>query len=106
MKKSSKRRAAKRVNRPKSSKASKTNPGASTRQSARKSGSQTNTANVRLGIDLALRPAAAFELVIAELALGLARAGMTFEPGPNGRVVEAGFEVGQVVSWNPAKRVL
>ncbi len=60
-------------------------------------------ADVRASIDLALPPAAAFALLVEELASALARLGMRFEPGPGGRVAEGAFEVGRVVTWEPGR---
>lgn len=60
-------------------------------------------ADVRASIDFALAPAAAFDLLVEELATALARLGIRFEPGPGGRVTEGGFEVGKVLTWEPAR---
>jgi len=59
--------------------------------------------SLSLSLDLALEPGAAFDILIEELAAGLARAGLTFEPGPNGRVLEGNFEVGRVLEWKPGQ---
>jgi SAM-dependent methyltransferase len=53
-----------------------------------------------------LEPAAAFDIIIDELAMALRRLRMQFEPAPNGRVTEDGTEVGRVVSWEPGRHVL
>ena len=63
-----------------------------------------NRATLRLSLDLALEPTAAFDILIEELAAGLARAGLIFEPGPNGRVLAGEFEVGRVLEWKPGER--
>jgi len=60
-------------------------------------------ADVRASIDLALEPAAAFDLLVEELATALARLGIRFDPGPGGRVAEGAFEVGKVVAWEPGR---
>ena len=64
------------------------------------------TATVRASIDLALEPAAAFDALVDELALALARVGIRFEAGPDGRVTEGSCMVGQVVAWKPGERIL
>jgi ubiquinone/menaquinone biosynthesis C-methylase UbiE len=69
-------------------------------------GESADEGTIGLGIDLALAPAAAFDLIIEELAAALARAGIGFAPGPNGRVTEGEFEVGRVVAWEPGERAL
>jgi SAM-dependent methyltransferase len=61
---------------------------------------------LRVGMDVALEPPAAFDVLVEELAAALARGGIRFDPGENGRVVEGEFEVGRVVSWQPGERVL
>jgi hypothetical protein len=59
-----------------------------------------------VSMELALEPSAAFDVVVKELADALARSGIDFAAGPNGRVLERGFEVGRVISWKPGERVL
>jgi SAM-dependent methyltransferase len=59
----------------------------------------------RASIDLALDPAAAFDLLLEELSPALARFGIRFEPGPGGRIVSASFVVGEVVAWEPGARL-
>lgn len=56
---------------------------------------------VRTDIDLSLDPAAAFDTIVDELALQLARGGIQFSPGPQGRLVEDDAVVGRVTIWNP-----
>jgi len=46
-----------------------------------------------------------FDTVVEQLADRLARAGIRFETGANGRVVEGEVEVGRVVAWTPGERV-
>ena len=57
-------------------------------------------------IEIALAPVVAFDVLIEELATALARGGMSFEAGTNGRVVQGELEVGRVVSWKPGERVV
>jgi len=61
-------------------------------------------ATINLSIDLALEPAVAFGLLVEELVAALARSGLTFEPGPGGRVVEGPHEVGRVIAWQAGKQ--
>jgi SAM-dependent methyltransferase len=63
-------------------------------------------ATLQLSIGLALEPPAAFAVLVEELAAALARSGITFEPGPDGRVVEGEFEVGRVIDWQPGQQIL
>src|SRR5947207_4937945 len=58
---------------------------------------------LHLSLDLALEPTAAFDILFEELTAGLARAGLVFEPGPDGRVLEGDFEVGHVLEWKPGE---
>lgn len=60
---------------------------------------------VRIGIELALDPSRAFDILVDELASALARGGIRFEPGADGRLVEGEFEVGRVVAWEPGARM-
>jgi SAM-dependent methyltransferase len=64
------------------------------------------TTNVSVSMESALTPAAAFETLIDELPSALDRAGLRFEPGPDGRITQGAFEVGRVVEWAPGRRVL
>src|SRR5260221_5086882 len=61
---------------------------------------------VCVSIDIALAPVVAFDVLIEELATALARGGMSFEAGTNGRFVQGELEVGRVVSWKPRGRVM
>ncbi|MCI0578578.1 MAG: methyltransferase domain-containing protein [Chloroflexi bacterium] len=61
---------------------------------------------LRVTIDLALEPPGAFDLLVEELAAALARVGIGFAPGANGRLSQGEFEVGRVVSWEPGRRIL
>lgn len=58
---------------------------------------------LQLSLDLALEPQAAFDILVEELAAGLARAGLRFEPGAQGSVVEKDFGVARVVQWAPGQ---
>src|SRR5437773_1099266 len=60
---------------------------------------------VRVSLEVALEPAVAFDLIVRELTDALARDGIEFEPGPNGKVVQNGFEVGRVSAWKPAEEI-
>jgi len=60
---------------------------------------------VALSCVIAGDPAAAFDAFIEELGESLARQGLAFEPGPNGRVTEGDLEVGRIIAWDEAKRV-
>lgn len=57
--------------------------------------------SVRTSVDLKLDPASAFEAVTEELSTALLRAGMRFEPGIAGRVLQGEAEVGRVARWQP-----
>jgi ubiquinone/menaquinone biosynthesis C-methylase UbiE len=61
---------------------------------------------IRVSIDLALEPSRAFDVLVEELTAALARVGIRFEPGANGRVVQGEFEVGRIVSWKPGEKIL
>ena len=61
---------------------------------------------MRISVDLALEPSAAFNILFDELAVALARVGLELEPGPGGRVVERGVQVGKVQSWQSGKHIL
>ena len=61
---------------------------------------------VRASIDIALEPMEVFDVIIEELGGALARAGMSLEAGPNGRIVQGEFEVGRVVTWKPGELIL
>lgn len=67
---------------------------------------KTGGATVRAGMDVALEPSRAFDLLVDELAAALARLGLGFEPGAGGSVVEGEFQVGRIVSWKPGERIL
>ena len=62
--------------------------------------------SVRASVDVELEPRQAFEVVLDELALALARVGLTFEPGADGGVRHGEAEVGRVVAWEPSACVL
>ncbi|MGH8247581.1 MAG: hypothetical protein ACREUU_14250, partial [Gammaproteobacteria bacterium] len=56
-------------------------------------------------MDVALEPFAAFDTFVEELTGALARVGIRFEPGEEGRVTEGAVVVGRVVSWRRGERV-
>lgn len=60
---------------------------------------------VRASLDVALAPAAAFDVLVEELATALAQDGMTLELGANGRVTEGELEVGRVAVWLPGEQI-
>ena len=62
-------------------------------------------ARIRLSIEVAIAPKAAFFSLIEELTEGLAALGMRFEGGPRGRVFEGALEVGSVTAWEPPARM-
>jgi SAM-dependent methyltransferase len=61
---------------------------------------------VRATIDVALDAAAAFEVLVDELALALAPSELTLAPGPSGHVAEGGRSVGRVLAWEPGRRIV
>jgi SAM-dependent methyltransferase len=61
---------------------------------------------IRATIDLPLEPAAAFDVVLEELASALGRSAIRFDPKPGGRVRERERDVGVVTHWRPADRVV
>ena len=61
---------------------------------------------MRISVDLSLEPSAAFNILFDELAVALARVGLELKPGPDGRVVERGVQVGKVQSWQSGKHIL
>ncbi len=67
---------------------------------------ENSRTTVRAGIDIALAPKEAFDVLVEELATALAREGMSMEAGPKGRIVQGEFDVGQVVSWKPGELIL
>ncbi|HUI08928.1 MAG TPA: methyltransferase domain-containing protein [Bacteroidota bacterium] len=58
------------------------------------------------GLDLGMEHGAAFDTIVEELRDAFGRSGMTFTPGPGGRLVEGESVIGTVVSWEPGKRIL
>jgi len=61
--------------------------------------------SIRASIEVELDPAAAFTVLVAELASGLARLGLRFEAEAQGRLTEGAAEVGRVVAWEPGTRM-
>jgi SAM-dependent methyltransferase len=60
---------------------------------------------IRASIDVALEPSAAFELFVEELAAALGRAGMRFETGLDGSILQGPLVVGRVGAWKPGERI-
>jgi ubiquinone/menaquinone biosynthesis C-methylase UbiE len=50
-------------------------------------------------LDVPLPPVEAFQAVVTDLGDALARAGVTLEPGPEGRLVQLGGTIGRVTRW-------
>jgi SAM-dependent methyltransferase/uncharacterized protein YndB with AHSA1/START domain len=63
-------------------------------------------AAVSVTLEVEAEPAAAFDALIDELGAALTRAAIEFSPGPDGRILEGGFEVGRVIAWEPPRRML
>jgi SAM-dependent methyltransferase len=61
---------------------------------------------VCISIDLPLEPTKAFDTIVEELTSALARLGIRFEGGSEGRVIQKDFEVGRVVAWEPGERIV
>jgi len=57
--------------------------------------------DLRIAVDLSLEPSAAFDLLIEELALALARFGIRFHAGIGGQVIQGETVVGKVTAWKP-----
>ncbi len=64
-----------------------------------------NASTVQLSFVVPLSSEEAFRTTVEELVTALARHEITFEPGPNGRVVQSGFEIGKVKSWKAPERI-
>jgi SAM-dependent methyltransferase len=60
---------------------------------------------VRVSADVALDPPAAFDALVDQLTLALARAGMRLEAGAGGRVLAGPLAVGAILAWQPGERV-
>ncbi|MBI4428553.1 MAG: methyltransferase domain-containing protein [Ignavibacteriales bacterium] len=65
-----------------------------------------NGTTVSTSIHIALKPAAAFKSVVGELKLALARNGIQFEEGTNGRVVQKEAEIGRIKTWKRDKHIV
>jgi SAM-dependent methyltransferase len=61
---------------------------------------------VGVNVELALDPSVAFEILVDELAAGLARLGLRFEPGAGGQIAHGQATIARVVSWEPGARIL
>jgi SAM-dependent methyltransferase/uncharacterized protein YndB with AHSA1/START domain len=62
--------------------------------------------SMRISVDVPLDRAAVFAALIDELPSALARRGLHFETGAHGRLTHAGAQVGRVISWEPAERIV
>ena len=60
-------------------------------------------ADIQVSIVLALAPKKAFDVLVEELRMGLARLGLSLEPGPKGRMTEGPHQVGRVRGWTRGK---
>ena len=60
---------------------------------------------VSASIDLALAPAAAFDVFVEELTTAFMQSGMAFETGAHGRIIMGEFEVGRVVAWKAGELI-
>lgn len=61
---------------------------------------------ISCSIVVALDASRAFDVFVAELSAALARAGIRFETGPDGRIHAGGSEVGRVASWERGSHFL
>jgi len=62
--------------------------------------------SIRISVDLQLDRFSAFEAIVEELSIALARLGMQFQPGVDGGVREGNVEVGRVVRWQPSEEIV
>jgi SAM-dependent methyltransferase len=62
--------------------------------------------SIRISVDLRLDRSSAFDALVEELLTALARRGIEFQPGVDGRVREGDFEVGRVVRWQPWEEIV
>ncbi len=60
---------------------------------------------MRATIEVALPTDEAFEVLLDELTLSLARRGISLVAGPQGRVTQDDVEVGRVAAWEPGRRL-
>src|SRR2546423_1077671 len=61
--------------------------------------------SIGASLEVPIEASVAFDLIVRELSDALARAGIDFEEGPNGKVVQSGFEVGRVLFWKPGDEI-
>ena len=61
---------------------------------------------LRLNIEVEIEPPKAFDVLIEEVTSALARKGIRFEPGENGRIVDGSLEAGRVILWKTGERIL
>src|SRR5689334_20964671 len=62
-------------------------------------------ATLSISIDIALDPPSAFDALVDEISLALENGGLALTPGPQGQLIQRGAVVGQIVDWEPAKRI-
>lgn len=62
--------------------------------------------SVVASMEIELEPSDAFDTIVEELSMGLARLGMRLVPGPDGHLTENDVEVGRIVSWQPGKKIV
>ena len=60
---------------------------------------------VRASVDLALDPPSAFDVLVDELSIALARSGIELELRPGGSARQGDVEIGRVVAWQPGERL-
>src|SRR5581483_2764188 len=60
---------------------------------------ESSKTTISICVDIALTPMVAFDVFVEELAAALIQQGMSLETGPSGRIIQTGFEVGRVLSW-------
>ena len=63
-----------------------------------------NSTNVRISLEVAIEPQAAFDIFVDELHLALLPE-VNFESGEHGRVTAGQFEIGDVTIWQPGKQI-
>ena len=64
------------------------------------------SATLRSQFDVSGDVATAFDQLVEDLVAGLERQGLSFTPGPQGRVLAGSDLVAEVVDWQPASHVL
>ena len=61
--------------------------------------------SIRIVVDVPLEPPAVFAALVDELETALARRGIHFAGGAQGRISQDGIEVGRITSWQPGNRI-